>query len=170
MPIEVKRTRGLAEEEKNLFFGTGENPFSIPGVDLRFQPADLHLVGYADGRPVCHAGIFKHVVNAGGGRICIGGIGGLITISKVRKHGHARELLEYAQRMMCDELGVCFGMLFCIEALVPFYERIGWRVLEEKVFVDQPAGKTEMPLTTMVWPCRRQDWPPGSVDVGRLPW
>ena len=170
MATEIRKAASLSEELKKVFFGGGDNVVGPQGVNLRFQGGDLHLVAYEGGKPVGHLGILKHSVSAGGKRVCVGGLGNLVTVEGGRMRGHARALLEHAQRVLCDEMGVCFGMLFCPPKLVGFCERAGWRVLDEKVFVDQPQGKAAMPLVTMIWPCRRQDWPPGDVDVGRLPW
>lgn len=170
MPIEIRRTRVLSEEDRKALFGRDGNAFSGREPGLEFQEGDLHLVAQEDGKPVGHLSVFKHKVNAGGKRVCIGGVSGLVTVGKGQRRGYARTLMEEAQRILCDEMGVSFGMLFCPPQLVGFCERLGWRTLEEKVYVDQPSGKRETPLVTMIWPCRRPDWPPGEVDVGRRPW
>ena len=40
------------------------------------------------------------------------------------------------------------GLLFCTDARVRFYERLGWRALHSEVTVDQPEGPVTMPIRT----------------------
>ena len=63
-----------------------------------------------------------------------------------------------------------FGMLFCLPRLAPFYERQGWRLVEDEVEIDQPDGPIVWPYHIMVLPCGAREWPAGRVEVGSLPW
>ncbi|GAB2723539.1 hypothetical protein [Kitasatospora kifunensis] len=54
--------------------------------------------------------------------------------------------------------------------LVPLYQRLGWRTLEQDVHVEQPEGVVIMPLRTMWTPLRDgANWPAGEVRLLSLP-
>ena len=42
--------------------------------------------------------------------------------------------------------------------------------VEQPVSVNQPAGKTVLPLIVMVLPCSDQSWPAAPVDLDSFPW
>jgi len=67
-------------------------------------------------------------------------------------------------------LGVEFGLLVCEEDVVPFYERLGWQVVEGPLTFDQPGGQATWPAVVMVLPCGGKAWPEGMIDLCGLPW
>jgi hypothetical protein len=78
--------------------------------------------------------------------------------------------MSEAARFMCADLGVEFGMLFCLPRVVHFYERQGWHLVKDEVEIDQPGGRIVWPYHVMVLPCSERPWPPGRIEVAGLPW
>ncbi|MDQ3806018.1 MAG: hypothetical protein M3416_19580, partial [Acidobacteriota bacterium] len=83
---------------------------------------------------------------------------------------HAQRGMRHAAEFMRHEWGVEFGLLFCRDALVPFYERLGWQLVNEPVEVEQESGPVVSTLNVMVLPCDGRDWPAGPVSLNSLPW
>jgi hypothetical protein len=109
-------------------------------------------------------------VNVAGQAVRVGGVGGVATNGDLHGRGYAQKAMRYAEKYMCEELNVEFGLLFCLDRLKPFYERQNWQLVQEPVEFDQPSGKMISPLNVMVLPCKGQTWPAGAVDLCSLPW
>jgi hypothetical protein len=66
---------------------------------------------------------------------------------------------------------VAFSLLVCREHLLPFYERLGWRVFPGRVLVQQPGGPMEFTLNRpMVLPGRSPAPRDGVLDLDGPPW
>jgi GNAT superfamily N-acetyltransferase len=168
--IEIRRTRDLSEEDRQKLFGWGEDLFGVLPLDLSWRPKDWHVVAYAEGSPVAHAGVLRHDVLVDGRPVPVGGLGGVITILEYRNRGLARLVVQEAVAFMAGELGVSFGFLFCLPPRVRFYERMGWQVLTSPVLVEQPGGEIEAPVYSMVLPLHGEPWPQGPVRTQSLLW
>jgi hypothetical protein len=44
------------------------------------------------------------------------------------------------------------SLLFCLPRIVPYYERLGWRPIEQPIQIDQSSGRIEAPIPVMVYP------------------
>jgi predicted N-acetyltransferase YhbS len=160
----------LTDEERQSLFGWGEMIFGIEDAAYRWRPKELHFVTEEDGRAVSHVGLVKTKVTAGGHEVTVGGVGGVVTRPEAEGRRLVHAAMREAARYMRSELGVEFGMLFCLPRLAPFYERQGWRLVEDEVEIDQPDGPVVWPYRVMVLPCGESVWPAGRVEVGGLPW
>jgi hypothetical protein len=100
----------------------------------------------------------------------VAGIGAVVTVGELHGRGHAQKTLRYAEKYMCEEMRVEFGLLFCLDRLRPFYERQSWQILNDPVEFEQPSGKMISPLNVMSLPCGERVWPAGAVDLRSLPW
>jgi hypothetical protein len=60
-------------------------------------------------------------------------------------------------------------MLFCEPHLCGMYARIGIQELADPVWVDQPGGRIEMPMSAMWKPVRPVEWPRGTIHLDGLP-
>jgi hypothetical protein len=78
--------------------------------------------------------------------------------------------MREAQRFMREEMGVDFGLLMCDEAMIPFYEGLGWRVVDGPLVYDQPGGKELFDDVVMVYPIAEDAFPEGEIDVQGYPW
>jgi hypothetical protein len=166
----IRLVRDLNEDDRQRLFGWGENIFGIEDSKFSWRPKDLHFILDVDGRAASHVGLIDHVVRVDGRPVRVGGIGGVVTAGELHGRGYAQQTLRYAEKYMCEELQVEFGLLFCLDRLKPFYERQRWQLLREPVEFDQPSGKMVSPLNVMVLPCKGAAWPAGTTDLCSLPW
>ncbi|HEV7842883.1 MAG TPA: GNAT family N-acetyltransferase, partial [Pyrinomonadaceae bacterium] len=138
--------------------------------NLKWKAKDLHLFVDVDGRPVTHVGLLQHTISVGERPVKVCGVGAVVTELKAHGKGYASHAMRYAKTLMCKEWEVDFGLLFCRDPLVPFYECLGWQQLKEPVEVEQPSGPIQIPVNVMVLPCRAEAWPTGHVKLNGLPW
>jgi predicted N-acetyltransferase YhbS len=160
----------LTEGERESLFGWGEMIFGIEDAAYRWRSKELHFITEEDGRAVSHVGLIKTKVSVGGREVTVGGVGGVVTVPEAQGRRLVHAAMREAAAYMCAEMGVEFGMLFCLPRLVPFYERQGWQLVEEEVEIEQPSGKVAWPYRVMVRPCGERKWPAGKIEVGGLPW
>ncbi len=174
MDVEIRVTEGVLDpEDRRLLFEWGKNIFGVEDSLLQWRPKDTHFILEADGRVASHVGVLKHTVSAGGVNVVVGGVGGVVTVPEMQGKGLAQRGMRHAAAFMCEELGVEFGLLFCLDRLVGFYESLGWRLVPEQVEVQQPSGPITAPFNLMVLPCGgggERAWPPGAVKLNSLPW
>jgi hypothetical protein len=78
--------------------------------------------------------------------------------------------MQAAQNFISGELDVAYGLLMCDKSVVPFYERLGWKVVTGPLYYEQPNGKLKFEDILMVFPCRDQVWPAGTIDAQGPPW
>jgi GNAT superfamily N-acetyltransferase len=168
--VELRIANVLTDDEHRQLFGWGEDIFGMANQGLHWRPKDHHVFVEVGGRAVSHVGLLRHTVKVGGAPVEVGGIGGVVTMPDMQGRGHARQALRYASSLMCREWGLNFGLLFCREALTPFYRELGWRRVEEPVMIEQPSGRIGSPVVVMVLSCGDQGWPAGVVDLGSFPW
>jgi GNAT superfamily N-acetyltransferase len=120
--------------------------------------------------PVSHAAVLKHPAIANGSAALIGGIGGVVTIPQAQSRGYASLLVRHATDFLRDQWDVDFALLFCIDRMVGYYERLGWKVVQCEVQIDQPAGKIRCPLHVMTFPFNGQFETIESLDLQSAPW
>lgn len=170
MGVEIRLASELTAEEWRALFAWGEDIFGVEGNAYQWRPKNWHFVVEEDGRTLAHVGVLKAAVIAGGREVTVGGVGGVVSVPEARGRHLVHDAMGRAAEFMCGELGVEFGMLFCLERLVAFYARQGWRLVEDEVEFEQPAGKVASTFRVMVRPCGGREWPAGKVEVPGLPW
>lgn len=170
MSEEIRLVKALTDEERKRLFGWGENIFGVEDANYRWRPKDLHFILDVDNVPASHVGLIDHTVKVDGQPVRVGGIGAVVTAGELHGRGYAQKTLRYAERFLCEELKVEFGLLFCLDRLKPFYERQGWKLVQDIIEFDQPSGKVHSPFNVMVLPCGDRVWPAGAVDIGSFPW
>jgi aminoglycoside 2'-N-acetyltransferase I len=170
MEIEVKRTDELAESERAHIHAWLIQQFGAESGDYEWSDVDWHVMLRVDGQLVSHVEIVERTGTVAGQPVKLGGIGGVVTLPEWRGRGLATATLERAAAFMRDELQVAFGLLICDERMIPFYNRLGWQVVEGPLTFDQPGGKVMSAEVTMVLPCAGADWPEGTIDLCGLPW
>jgi len=100
----------------------------------------------------------------------VAGVGGVVTVPEAQGRGHAQRGMRHAAEFFCREWGVEFGLLFCRDALIPFYERLGWQLVAAPVEIEQPDGPVTSAMNVMVLPCGGRVWPAGDVRLQSFPW
>lgn len=161
---------GLTDEERRRLMGWGKDIFGVGHLNLRWRNKDVHLVVDVDGVAVARVGLLQHTIAVGERAVKVCGVGGVVTALSEQGKGYASYGMREAKRLMCDEWGVDFGLLFCFERLVPFYERLGWQRVNRPVEIEQPTGPVAAPSVVMILPCREAAWPAGQVKLNSLPW
>lgn len=171
MGVEIRLSKELTPEEWRALFAWGENIFGTEDIDYRWRPKEWHFIAEEDGRPLAHVGVVKVSVKAGGREVTAGGVGGVVSTPEGRGRRLVHEAMRRATDFICGELGAEAGMLFCLERLVAFYARQGWRLVEEEVEFEQPDRKVvSSPFRVMVLPCGGREWPAGRIEIASFPW
>jgi hypothetical protein len=166
----IRVVKELTDEERERLFGWGENIFGVEDHKYTWRPKDLHIILDVDGQAASHVGLIEQTVNVAGQLVRVGGVGAVVTAGDMHGRGYAQKAMRYAEKVMCEELNVEFGLLFCLDRLKPFYERQNWQPVSEPVEFEQPSGKMISPFNVMVLPCKGQTWPAGVVDLCSTPW
>ncbi len=142
-------------------------PFGGVGETLSWRDKTRNIgVREDDGRLVAAAGAVLAEVKVGNEEpFPVVGLGGLLVTHTARGRGLARllcaHLLEIAR-----EFDVQRAMLFCMPKLMPLYSEMGFVAIEAPVWVDQPRGRIEMPMSAMWSPLSGDvNWPSGRVDL-----
>lgn len=170
MAVEIRLSENLTDEERHTLFEWGEHIWGVEDLRYRWRPKDWHFVLEEDGRVVGHVGLVRHTVEAGGRPVEVAGIGGVVTVPEAQGRGHAQRGMRHAAEFMCREWGVEAGVLFCRDALRPFYERLGWQFVPDPVELEQETGPVVCSLNVMVLPCGGRAWPAGRVELKSFPW
>ena len=168
--MQIRIADNLSDEERERIFRWGQDIFGVDHLNLRWKPKDLHILVDVDGRAVTHVGLLRHTVNVGERALNVCGVGGVVTAGDEHGKGYASHAMQYAADFMRRELAVDFGLLFCRDALIPFYERLGWQTVSETVEIEQPDGPVESPLNVMILPCGEESWPSSVVKLNSFPW
>ncbi|MHC4563123.1 MAG: GNAT family N-acetyltransferase [Planctomycetota bacterium] len=118
--------------------------------------------------------LFRTIITTGGER-AIGGIGNVCSHPDHRGQGAAAACMQAAGQEIAREAD--FGILFCGEPVRTFYERLGWQVVDNELYV-RPAGAAgERVRSTghgyaMIRPGRLpvEQWPTGEIDLNGPDW
>ncbi|WP_327135192.1 GNAT family N-acetyltransferase [Streptomyces sp. NBC_01343] len=167
-PTAVRLTRYTKTEQAEIL-GEGADPFGVADTGLAWLPKDEHFGIRLEGRLVAHTGLLRIPVSVDGSGIEVVGVGGVAVAADVRGRGLAR-LVMAAALDHARTMGPRHGLLFCRPPLVPLYRRLGWRVLDQDVSVEQHEGPVTMPLRTMWTPLHDgAHWPAGAVRLLSYP-
>jgi aminoglycoside 2'-N-acetyltransferase I len=168
--MEIRLEENVSDEERRQLFGWGEDIFGVTHLNLKWRPKDLHLFLDVDGRPVSHVGLLQHTIEVGGRPLKVCGVGGVVTARFAQGKGYGSHAMRSAEALMSEQWGVDFGVLFCRDELVPFYERLGWQLVKESVEIEQPSGPVASPMIVMALACKQSAWPAGPVKLNSFPW
>jgi hypothetical protein len=168
--MEIRVGNNISDEEHERLFGWGEDIFGANHLNLTWKPKDLHIFVDVDDYPVTHVGLLQHIVAVGEQPVKVCGVGGVVTTLHAQGKGYATHAMRHAAHLMREELAADFGLLFCRDQLIPFYERLSWQKINDPVEIEQPSGPATSPMNVMVLPCRAEAWPAGCVKLNSLPW
>ena len=168
--MEIRLEDHISDEERQRLFGWGKDIFCANHLNLKWRPKDWHIFVDVEGSPATHVGLLRHTVTVGERPVKVCGVGGVVTAIDSHGKGYATHAMRYAQDLMRREWAVDFGLLFCLERLVPFYERLGWRRVNEDVRIEHTSGQINSPMVVMILPCKAKKWPAGSVKLNSFPW
>lgn len=135
-----------------------------------------HWVAYveAGGHLATHVGILEHTVLVDGRPLRVGGVTSVMTAPELERRGYGTAALRRAAEFIRSELRVPFALLACFAHRVTLYEGLGWRILSNRVYCDQPDGKillTEVPgCAVMALLFAGDAVPVGDIDLQSSPW
>jgi aminoglycoside 2'-N-acetyltransferase I len=168
--IEIRITESYSSTDRLDLAGGESDPAQTASYNLTWQPKTLHVFVVEDGVTVSHAGIVERTVTVGGDLVLVFGIGGVLTRPDCRGKGFGQMAVQRAEEHARRHENVNFGLLFCRDAVRPWYERLGWSPIAEPVWIDQPEETIQAPLAVMAKCFGRERWPAGTVRLGCLPW
>lgn len=161
----VELDRITESDWQRVLAGESE-PWGGVGEVLQWRERS-HNLGLRDdaGNLVALAGVLLAEVRVADTPLQVAGIGGVIVTRRARGCGFARALIEQALQI-ADRLGAERAMLFCTSANIGLYAKFGFGLIEQSVWVAQPAGMVEMPLHAMWKPLSpHAQWPGGKVEL-----
>ncbi|MFI9240093.1 GNAT family N-acetyltransferase [Streptomyces sp. NPDC053079] len=168
-PPAVVRLAQYTKTDLSEILGDVADPFGVEDTGLTWRPKDEHFGIRRAGRLVAHTGLVRLPLSVGGAATEAVGVGGVAVAADARGQGLAR-LVMTAALDHARTMGPRHALLFCRPPLVALYRRLGWRVLEGDVHVEQPTGPVVMPLCTMWTPLHGDaPWPEGPVRLHSLP-
>lgn len=159
-PPEVKRD--LADGD--------EDPSRTHGYNLSWRPTETHIFVSAEGRKMCHVGLVRQTIEISGVSFDVAGAGGVLVRSGVRGRGYGRAAMTAAEDFTSREMKVGFMLLFCREAVRPWYDALGWRKVLGATWAEQPNGSIVLPLDSMWKSLNGARWPDGDVYLHSQPW
>jgi len=168
--IETKSAKELSTFEKARQECVVTSSLYAYLTGTKWATADWTVMVWEDEELVTNVHIIECTAMVGGQPVKLGGIGNVATKVEWRKRGYARSALKTAQNFLRDPLKVDFGMMIATEQMVPRYEKLGWKVAAQSMWIDQPDGKTTLNYPVMILPVCKQEWPDGGIDLCGLPW
>jgi GNAT superfamily N-acetyltransferase len=155
------------------------NPVARGGIRLwlawvhtwrtRWASFDWYVSGHAGRRLVSIAGVVDRVGAIGGVPTRLGLLGGVFTVPELRQRGLASEVIKRATTLMADELRCEFGVLICGDQIVPFYERLGWKLASNVMTYERFGRRGYIGTNVMIYECAGRPLPAGTIDVRGLP-
>jgi aminoglycoside 2'-N-acetyltransferase I len=170
MNFQIKQTDSLSEAEYQHLFHWGEDIFGADSLNLRWRPKTRHFLLYEGENLVSHVGVLRHTISVGDLPVKVGGVGGVVTLPTAQKKGYARILMRNVAEFFERDWQVEAGLLFCLPRMVRYYENLGWRKIDESVFIEQTDGVVESPIGAMVLPFNGYEWRKGKIELKSLPW
>ncbi len=171
--LEIREVLQLSAEETRRLYGWGDNIFGTAGLDITYRTKEglVRFLLYAGAdEPVSHAAVLRHHARANGSAVLIGGIGGVVTVPEAQRRGYAAMVVRHAINVLRDRWAVDFALLFCVDRMVDYYQRLGFREVRCEVLIDQPAGKAPCPFHVMTLPFNPQVEVIDSLSLGSAPW
>ena len=167
--MRIKRSSSLTEQEKHQLLSWGDDIFHTEELELMWRPKESHLILYIGDRPVTHCGLITQSINVGDSSFLVGGVGGVVTAPDFQGRGYAHQILQEALTIFALEERPA-ALLFCREALQPFYHQQNWQLIPDPVWILQSSGLVQFPACTMVHTLNGFSWPDGPLKIDSLPW
>jgi RimJ/RimL family protein N-acetyltransferase len=169
--IQIKPAGGLSPAEQKQLDDLLERVFhDDPYAGMAYAKMEWNVLVYVGNVLASNVEIVERTVTVGGQPVRVGGIGGVATLPEYRGRSLATQAMIAAAKFMEDELGLEYGLLITSTRRETFYKGLGWQVISEPAYFDQPSGKIQNEGITMSLSMAGKFWPPGMVDFCSLPW
>lgn len=170
MTFKIRIADVLTDDERRALFGWSDNVFGVEDGLYSWRPKERHIIVESNGRAISHVGLLLDTVSVGEESVEVAGVGAVVSVPEVQGKGYSQQAMRRALSVMREEMEVEFGMLFCLERLVPFYARQGWRLVEDECVVEQDGERVRFPFRVMIYQLGERQWPAGRVETSGLPW
>ena len=168
--VEIKTVKSLTPEESEEVFKLLTVVFEADISTWNWTPDDWRLLVRVEDKLVSHIAIIERTCLVNGKPVKVGGVGGVGTHPEWRGHGLASLAMVQAAEFLTNGLKVEFGVLFCDQEMVPYYQRLGWRMIDAPVYFSMHDSKMQSDSPAMYLPGTKPYWPSGDVDVCGYPW
>jgi len=133
------------------------------------------LLENSSGELLAHLEFGLRTIGVGEEEFTVAGIGAVATRPDVQRQHLGRTLFRHLHTLLLERFAVDFGYLGCREAVVGFYEKVGFVRFDQAVLELNPdSGELqESTYPNMVLPVRKptRAWPgTGRVDLRGIPW
>src|SRR5260370_5357091 len=169
LPYEIRITDSYSPAERNGLAGREADPSQTACYQLQWRPTERNLCLFEEGKRAGHLGLLRHTVEVRGVSISIAGFGALLVRKACRGRGYAHAVMQRAESIARDKMGVNFVVFFCRPALQKLYENMGWKEISDPVWIEQPQGRVLMPAVSMVKSLSSESWPEGEVQLCSRP-
>ncbi len=166
--VETCQADQISPERRAVLDATHQREF---GWDpLTYTRPQWYVMGCIGDQLVSRVAMLERTITVGGVYLRIGGVTGVVTEPGWRRRGIASDLVRCAVRFLAKDHSLPYVLLTCQRRLGPFYEKLGWRIVDGPTVYDQPDGRRTCPGLTMIVECHGTAWPDGSIDMQGLPW
>lgn len=131
---------------------------------------DWMVLGRYEGEIVTQLGLLEREIQVGAGTLLVGGVGGVATLPARQRRGFSSTLMQAAAGFLKNEMEVPFGLLVCAEETQPFYARLGWKTVSNRLLFTQEGISQPMHTPVMILSLAVKPWPQGEIDLCGLPW
>lgn len=148
-------------------FSVASYYYSLP--EYRLWMEDEH------GNMIAHLDFERRMIGVNKVDVYIAGIGEVATHPDWQGKGIGRLLMQQLQTMLTDQFTVAYGFLGCREAVVGYYEKVGWHRVNQVVHEeDINSGETVVSHgPALIMPIHQtvDEWiTEGIIDLRGLPW
>jgi predicted acetyltransferase len=168
--IETKAANQMSEFEKARTDCVVTSSLYAYHTGIKWASADWTVMVWEDEELVSNVHIIERLAQVDRKTVRLGGIGNVATKVEWRKRGYASAALKVAQEFLADPLKVDFGLMICTEPMIPYYEKMGWKLVAQSLMMEQSDGKKALNYPVMVLPVSKENWPEGMIDLYGLPW
>jgi predicted acetyltransferase len=168
--IEIKAVRNLSQQEQDEVYQLLTVVFEADISQWSWFEDDYRLLVRVKDRIVAQVSIIERTCLVNGLPVKVGGVGGVGTLPNWRGQGLASLAMKQTADFMKNQLKVEYGVLFCANEMVPYYQRLGWRLVDAPLVFEQHHTKMQCDCPVMYLPCQKPYWPAGDVDVCGTLW
>lgn len=145
-----------------------------PFAPIDWDMPETSVIIRREGRDelLAHAGILTRICLHNGDSVRVGGLLEVKTHPEVRGQHLGKAVVRRATQLLRDDPSIDFGLLVCLEPLLPYYEPLGWVEFTGNLWVDQPDGRLRFNEVSrvMTLPGRLPAPVRGDIDLCGLPW
>jgi aminoglycoside 2'-N-acetyltransferase I len=168
--IEIKAIRNLSQPEQDEVYQLLTVVFEADISQWTWSQDDYRLLVRIDNRILSHVAIIERTCLVNEHPVKVGGVGGVGTHPEWRGQGLASLAMRQTAEFMKNQLKVEYGVLFCANEMVPYYQRLGWRMIDAPVTFEEHGVRMQCDCPVMYLPCVKPYWPAGNVDVCGTLW